>query len=665
VKSDGSIRNIHALAETLRDEHGNAIRLVGKVEDITERKQAETELRESEVRFRQMFENHDAIMLLIEPHSGLILNANQSAAKFYGYEKPELCAMNINEINILSPEQVAEDRRKALNEERNYFVFPHRLVSGEERIVEVHSSPITFKEKQALLFSIIHDITDRKQAEDALAESEKKFRALFETMSEGIVYENHDGKIISANPAAERLLGLSFDQMQGRTSVDPLWKALHEDGSPFPGETHSLNVAAKTGKPASGEVMGIYNPKSGSYAWLSVNSTPEFLPGEKKPFRAYAVFRDITERKHIEETLEKSEKKFRLLFEEMLSGFAVHEIICDESGTPADYRFLAVNTAFEKMTGLDASNIIGKTVLEVIPETESSWIERYGKVALTGEPIQFEDFAEALGKYYEVRAYRPEHGKFVTIINDITGRKQAEKKVLTTMDDLARSNAELERFAYVASHDLQEPLRMVSSYMQLLERRYKDKLDSDALEFINFAVDGSNRMKILINDLLAYSRVGMRGEELAITNCEEMLANTLTNLQASIEESKAKITHDPLPRVMADGTQLESLFQNLIGNAIKFHGSQPLLIHVGVKKDKNDWVFSVSDNGIGIDPQYFERIFILFQRLHNRQEYSGTGIGLAISKRIVERHGGRIWIESQAEKGSTFFFTLPTKGESL
>jgi hypothetical protein len=230
---------------------------------------------------------------------------------------------------------------------------------------------------------------------------------------------------------------------------------------------------------------------------------------------------------------------------------------------------------------------------------------------------------------------------------------------------LARSNTELERFAYVASHDLQEPLRMVSSYMQLLERRYKDKLDSDALEFINYAVDGSNRMKILINDLLAYSRVGMRGEELAHTNSEEALANALTNLQASIEESKAQITHDPLPRVMADGTQLESLFQNLIGNAIKFHGSQPPLIHVGVKKDKKDWIFSVSDNGIGIDPQYFERIFILFQRLHNRQEYSGTGIGLAISKRIVERHGGRIWIESQAEKGSTFFFTLPIKGESL
>jgi len=207
-------------------------------------------------------------------------------------------------------------------------------------------------------------------------------------------------------------------------------------------------------------------------------------------------------------------------------------------------------------------------------------------------------------------------------------------------------------------------LRMVTSYLQLLERRYKDKLDGDALEFINYAVDGSNRMKTLISDLLAYSRVGTRGKEIALTDCEEVLARVLSTLQVSIEESRGSVTHDPLPKLMADDVQLESLFQNLIGNAIKFHGKKPPMIHVGVEQKGKEWIFSVSDNGIGIDPQYFERIFIIFQRLHNRQEYPGTGIGLAISKRIVERHGGRIWIESQPGKGSTFFFTLPIRGES-
>jgi two-component system, chemotaxis family, sensor kinase Cph1 len=247
---------------------------------------------------------------------------------------------------------------------------------------------------------------------------------------------------------------------------------------------------------------------------------------------------------------------------------------------------------------------------------------------------------------------------------DVTKEKEAEALIKKMILDLEYSNSELERFAYVASHDLQEPLRMVTSYLQLLERRYKDKLDGDALEFINYAVDGSNRMKTLINDLLAYSRVGTRGKEFAFTDCEELLARVLANLQTSIKENEAKVTHDPLPRVMADEVQLESLFQNLIGNAIKFHGGKTPRIHVGVMKDEKNWVFSISDNGIGIDPQYFERIFIIFQRLHNREDYPGTGIGLAISKRIVERHGGRIWIESQPQKGSTFFFTLPIKGES-
>ena len=171
-------------------------------------------------------------------------------------------------------------------------------------------------------------------------------------------------------------------------------------------------------------------------------------------------------------------------------------------------------------------------------------------------------------------------------------------------------------------------------------------------------------MKTLISDLLAYSRVGTRGKEIALTDCEEVLGRVLGNLQVSIEESHAQVTHDSMPSLMADDAQLESLFQNLIGNAIKFHGKKPPMIHVGVEQKGKEWIFSVSDNGIGIDPQYFERIFIIFQRLHNRQEYPGTGIGLAISKRIVERHGGRIWIESQPGKGSTFFFTLPIRGES-
>jgi light-regulated signal transduction histidine kinase (bacteriophytochrome) len=226
--------------------------------------------------------------------------------------------------------------------------------------------------------------------------------------------------------------------------------------------------------------------------------------------------------------------------------------------------------------------------------------------------------------------------------------------------ELERSNADLEHFAHVASHDLQEPLRMVMSYLQLLEKRYKGKLDSDADEFIAFAVDGAGRMRELIQGLLAYSRVSTQGEEFESVACGEVLDQATANLEETVRESGAVLTQDPLPTVAADRTQLIQLFQNLIGNAIKFHGEEPPRIHVSAENTGAEWRFSVRDNGIGFDPQDADRIFLIYQRLHAREEYPGTGIGLAICKKIVERHGGRIWVSSKLGEGSIFHFTLPT-----
>ncbi len=235
----------------------------------------------------------------------------------------------------------------------------------------------------------------------------------------------------------------------------------------------------------------------------------------------------------------------------------------------------------------------------------------------------------------------------------------ANEQLHRMTEDLIRSNKELEQFAYVASHDLQEPLRMVTSYVQLLSKRYRDKLDEDANEFIDFAADGATHMYQLINDLLAYSRVGTRGNSFELVDCEEVFHKTVNNLKVAVEESRAEVTHDPLPKTVADFAQLEQLFQNLIGNGIKFHGKESPRVHISARPNGDHWDFSVRDNGIGIAPEYKERVFVIFQRLHAKDKYPGTGIGLAICKKIVERHGGRIWVESDPGKGATFYFTLP------
>jgi PAS domain S-box-containing protein len=247
----------------------------------------------------------------------------------------------------------------------------------------------------------------------------------------------------------------------------------------------------------------------------------------------------------------------------------------------------------------------------------------------------------------------------IGIVTDITERKRAEDRLKRTLADLERSNQELEHFAYVASHDLQEPLRMVASYTQLLAKHFEDRLDDKARKYVYYAVDGAHRMQTLINDLLTYSRVGNHGKPLVPTDSHAVLGEALRNLSAAIAESHAVITNDPLPVVRADAAQLVILLQNLLANAIKFQRGHLPRVHVSASPRGGEWLFSVRDNGIGIEPQYAERVFVIFQRLHTREEYPGTGIGLAVCRRIVERHGGKIWFASQPGDGTTFFFTIP------
>jgi light-regulated signal transduction histidine kinase (bacteriophytochrome) len=251
--------------------------------------------------------------------------------------------------------------------------------------------------------------------------------------------------------------------------------------------------------------------------------------------------------------------------------------------------------------------------------------------------------------------------EWIGACTDITDRKRAELALVQKTNELIRSNSQLQQFAYVASHDLQEPLRAVATFTKMLGERYLGKLDADADEFIGFAVDGARRAQSLINDLLAFSRVEARPVASAPSACETVLENTLSDLRTAIEETGARVTHDPLPVVLANESQIGQLFRNLVGNALKFHGAEPPCVHVSAEQMADTWRFSVRDNGIGIDPEYAEDIFVIFRRLNTAAEYPGTGIGLAIAKKIVERHRGRIWVESEPGKGATFYFTIPVR----
>ncbi len=306
----------------------------------------------------------------------------------------------------------------------------------------------------------------------------------------------------------------------------------------------------------------------------------------------------------------------------------------------------------------------------MIPGEATEWAELYEDVVQTGEPVRFERELVTQKRVLECYAFPvgDETEDLVGVLfTDVTERVNRERQLEELVERLEASNERLEQFAYAASHDLQEPLRMVSSYLQLIERRYGDQFDEDGEEFLQFAVDGANRMREMIDGLLAYSRIETEGNPLEPVNLNLTLEDVLDDLQLRLVESNAEITVDEMPTVEGDSGQLRQVFQNLLDNAIEYSGDDPPRVHVSAEKqsvDRDEHMISVSDEGIGIDPRYSDQVFEVFESIHGQNEYGGTGIGLAICERIVERHGGEIWVESESGKGSTFSFTLPAASTS-
>jgi PAS domain S-box-containing protein len=370
--------------------------------------------------------------------------------------------------------------------------------------------------------------------------------------------------------------------------------------------------------------------------------------------------RDITVLKRIEQKLADERNLLRALIDTAPDYIFVK----DREG-----RFILSNIAHAAAAGLEPGDLIGKVARGNFPEElaqrfheDDEHVIQTGKSLINQERLTVDLEGNPKWVLTNKVPLRDDDGNVIGLIGvsrDITEQMNIRQSLEGYTAELARSNEELQQFAYVASHDLQEPLRMVASYLQLLEMRYRDQLDQDAKEFIDYAVDGATRMKSLINALLSYSRVETRGKPFVQVDCESVLERALFNLQTLIQEAHAVIMHDPLPTVMADDEQLVQVFQNLIGNAIKFRDSRVPEVRIGAVQRETDWLFCVRDNGIGIEADYLQRVFVIFQRLHTRQEYEGTGIGLAICQKIIKRHHGSIWVESTPDEGSTFYFTLP------
>ncbi|MDQ3636719.1 MAG: PAS domain S-box protein [Actinomycetota bacterium] len=629
--------------------------------EISVRERAESELRKAEVRYRALVEQMPAVTYIEALDAGRrtteISYASPQILDLFGYTAEEWVSDPGLFVRLLHPEDrervLAEDERTERTGEQ--FREEYRQYTRDGRIVWVRDEATLVRDEEGgpqYWQGVILDVTERKRTEEALRHSEERYRTVIERAAEGIyLLDAASGRVIDVNPAFCRLLGYTREEALGKSVYDLL------DHDPVEIQRNIETTPAGASREV-GERR--YRRRDGSLLHVVSNGSAMDHEGRKV---ISILMHDVTERKRVEEALRRSEGSLRAAQAMARIGDWEYDLPGDKSRWSDElFRIFGLppgeTPAFRGFFDLvhpEDRAAVRREVFGVL---------RGGEESSMGYRIVQPD-GEVRSVHTEYRVTRDASGRgvgMVGTIQDITERKRAEAELEALVDELRRSNAELEQFAYVASHDLQEPLRMVSSFTQLLRRRYEGQLDETADEFIGYAVDGASRMQTLINALLEYSRVGTRGRPFAAVDTEGVFGAALANLRNAVAESGAEVVSGGLPTVPGDQVQLMQLFQNLISNAIKFKGEERPLVRVEARWQGGEWLFSVEDNGIGIGPEYRERIFVIFQRLHGRQEYSGTGIGLALCKKIVERHGGKIWVESEPGRGSTFFFTLRPAG---
>ena len=659
------------------DEEQNITGYMSFARDITDKKNAERRIKETNERIQRIIDSSPSGICVVDKN-GIIETWSPACEKIFGWTAEEV-------IGRFNP-TVPNDKKKVYFEtiKQPFTNWEQKALTKDSRLLDISISTVPIREHGEFVgaLGVMTDITEHKQIERRIHESERKYRTLFNTMAQGVVYQNRSGVITSANPAAERILGFSLQQMQKMTSEDSRWKAIREDGSEFAGDEHPAMIALKTGR-IEKDVMGVFNPNEHEYKWIQVTATPEFKEGLQKPYQTYTSFEDITELKRTQDMLAKSERDYRILFEEQVNGFAICQSVFSNEGDFVSFKFSEINPAYEQILNVKRDQVIGKDVEEIFPGTEQEWIKRLGSVAVSGKPQIFEMYHRPTNKYYYCNVYRPwdSTDRFCIVFNDVTNRKNAEQKFQQAHQELQVLNKTLERkveqrtkeinqllkhkdeFIHQLGHDLKNPLGPLINLLPILQRGEDDPRKQEMFTVINRNV---GYMKNLVTKTLELARLNSPHTQFTFEpmNLSEKVNGIIETNKLTFKQENILIKNE-IPsdlNISADNLRIEELFTNIINNAVKYTSSKGT-ITIDAEKENEMITVSIADTGIGMTKDQIEHMFDEFYKADpSRHDFDSSGLGMSICKRIVEKHDGKIWAESQGPgKGSTFYVRLPSK----
>jgi PAS domain S-box-containing protein len=657
--TNGKLITVNIRYRPAFDEAGKIAGVILTIQDISHRKWSEQQLIFNERKFRRLVENGNEAIAILSPN----IQPNYispSVQRVLGYTPEELMEMDV--LSLVHPEDVS------ILKEALAIAMANPGIPGKGHIVRALHKNQTWRWLEASLTNMLHDpaiggivdnfrdVTEKKLADEKIRIAKERYDTVLKATNEAVWEWDIQTSEVHWGEGFRSLFGYDAELISRNVEV---WDALfHPDDSKR--VLDSVNAVVESESQLQWESQYRFLKSDGQYVHV-LDRGILIRDEEGKPLRMIGAMQDISSKLAADEALRDSEEKTRLIMNSALDA-----IICmDKKGLITFW-----NPQAEKIFGWKTEEVMGMRLSDtIIPvefrERHSRGLEAYAKSG-QGKILNTILELSAINKNntefpIELTVLPIQQGNqefFCAFVRDITARKTAEQQLKKRAEELTASNAELEQFAYVASHDLQEPLRMVSSFLQLLEKKYAENLDETANQYIQFAVDGSNRMKSLILDLLEYSRVNTSQEQRTAVDMSTIINQVLDTYSCKIVETNASVKVSLMPVARVNKMQMSQLFQNLIGNALKYNKSAQPAIEIGYEEHADSHQFHVKDNGIGIDPKFYERIFIIFQRLHTKNQFSGTGIGLAICKKIVEKHEGRIWVESVPGKGSTFYFTV-------